>query len=775
MSFNKKIIVELIQKYYLKNDLSELTFSNKNKLVKFKKLNYKILDIFKFMNSIILSNDFLFSKTNTIVTVCKLIRNDKIVNYGFVYGNIDNKIVSNQLIVYSLSSISKDGEYKHRIANIDKLQSLFTHPIIIEIYDYLTNNFNNKEFDLDFSIYNLNKSNMYSNYKKLLLNKILLLKVYTLTWLTELYVKNKNNQLLNVEEVFFNTLATPKDIIFFKNIFDKNKLIITDFMNFIYYAEDTRLDLGQKLMPFNYTQLKNYGHLIHFQWKEMLINRIINNLIHNNISLSFSLFANWILISKSNKNLYNNTEIFKKIDYSDQIKNILNYLYLAKNNLLQINNVKLISKLEKKLHNIIEITQNNMLMSNVSLNFFSEYSGKTLFNHLNLILTGYNNKLLGDFTQDYNLFCKYIFDIIYSLYCLNLKGVIHGDLHLNNITMFLNSKVDTGSNVIYDLNSTFNNDIVNYINTYPNIYDTNKNNNFDSSDSSDNFNTDIGDLDNCFQFEHTGYFSCIIDYGRSFVLLKLIDENIIEKEKSTVRQTYIKNETKRIIAELNKIFPNFIKNNLHKLKFLLKNKNFNILFIYFTAYDTFTFITNLLIFLKKSSIIYKKNFNPKIIELLTKLSKKSYFYLEKILNEDNYSAKTTHQFPNYLLLNEFFSDFKSTTNNKKLDLNITHYFSIKNINRYYTINQIRTRNKKILNEYINHNDVTQDEINFVKKRFSKLLNFDSSNYTDLDVEKLINKEYYNIKSNVHILSSVKDNNLDLTYDVTTNSLNISNY
>ena len=81
-------------------------------------------------------------------------------------------------------------------------------------------------------------------------------------------------------------------------------------------------------------------------------------------------------------------------------------------------------------------------------------------------------------------------------------------------------------------------------------------------------------------------------------------------------KSFIKNEKKRIISELNKIFPNYIKNNYHKIKFLFKNTNFDTLFTYFSAYDTFTFITNLLIFIKKISINKNINVNEKIINLL---------------------------------------------------------------------------------------------------------------------------------------------------------------
>lgn len=785
IKFNNKNLLNELIKCYIINDITSLTYIHNNKYYKFKKLDYESLDTGKYINSLIISNDFMFSKTNTIITVCKAIRNENMLNFGFIYSNINNNTLIHNTVVLSLSLISKDGEYKHRMINFNIINEIFKIPLINKIYEYLNNNYKNKEFTLDYEIYNLNDKKIKNNYVNQNKNKILLLKLYTIIWITELYMNERNGDLLSIDENFFNILTSPKDIMYFQEIYKQNKDELDNIMPlFTYYNKNNRLQLGQKLLPFNYNQLKDYKHLIHFQWKELLINRIINNLIHNNISICFSLFIDWILISNSDKELYNNAEIFKKILHSDQIKNILQYLHFAKNNLLSLDNKqeknKLINKLEKKLNNLIELTQSNMLMSTVSLNFFSEYSGKTLFNYLNLTLKNKNNKLFGNILQDYDILCKYLFEIIYSLYCLNLKGIIHGDLHLNNITFNLNNIVENDTYVIYDLNNSFNNDILEYIKHYPNIYSNNlvidENINDDisnnNSNTSDNTNK-IGKLINCFQFKHTGYFPCIIDYGRSFLLLKLIDEDVIEKEKTSVRQKYIKNETKRIINELNKIFPNYIKNNMHKLKFLFKNKNFNILFIYFTAYDTFTFITNLLIFMKKSSLNFNIDINPKIISLLTALSKKSYSYLEQILNEDNYMSEKKHQFPNYLLLNEIFHNFKS--NDIKVNYTISHYYSINNINKYYSVNEIKKINKKILTNYINSSNIPNNEKTEIKKRFSSLLFNTNENLSELDVEKVINKEYYNIKSNIHVISSVINNPLDLTYDVTTNSLNISNY
>jgi hypothetical protein len=370
-------------------------------------------------------------------------------------------MLDNFYILLSLSSISKDGEYKHRLIKYKYIDDILKNPILKKAYDYIYKSFTNKEFELSFSIYNLNSKKIKKEYSKLLSNNIIILKSLAIVWYVENFMKVKNNKLLFVNEESFNLLCSPKDEIFFQNMFKEHKTEIFNSIPFIaYYSEDTRLEIGQKLLPFNYNQLKEYNHLIHFQWKELLINRIINSLIHNNISACFSLFIDWIFITDSDKKIYNNYEIYKKINYSDQIKNILNLLYVVKSNLIKLNNQfeknKIITKLEKKLQVIINETQSNILMSNVSLCFFSEYSGKTLFNHLTLLNNNYLNPLLGNLFTNFDLFNKYIFEIIYSLYSLNLKGIIHGDLHLNNITFSLTNKIDDNSYILYDLNNNFN-------------------------------------------------------------------------------------------------------------------------------------------------------------------------------------------------------------------------------------------------------------------------------------------------------------------------------
>lgn len=760
----KDILIKLFKEKYIKNinlldNYQSKHDNSKNIYYKFENFNYEKSHILKYIKLLIIDNDIQLSKTEMVCTVLKIIRNKKIINYAYIYGKIENNNVINKYIITSNSLISKDGEYKHRLITIDKIN--IENKMLDKYYKYIVQELKNKEFELICDVFNLKNKKNKKIYLNKLNNKQLFLKIYLISWIVEMYNIYTKNQPINMNELYNNIMFSNKDIEIFKKYYsDDLRKIIKEFISF---NSEYKIELGQKLIPFNYIQLKEYNNIIHFQWKELLINRIITNLIYNSNSTCFSIFVDWFLIQNSNKNLYDNIDIYKKILYSDKIKEILNYLYFAKNNLLELKSFnekeQLINSLLIKLKKIIKDSESGILMSNISLCYVSEYSGKTIYDYLYKLANINKEKCnVGNLYTDYNIFSKYLFEIIYSLYCLNLKGIIHGDLHLNNVTINSSQELCIDSHIIYDLNNNINDNIMDYILNYQeNKNDVKSKNNY---------------LDNSYIFKHYGGYPCIIDFSRSFLLINLIDEDIIEKEKNKIRNNFIKTEKKRIINELNKIFPNYIKNNAHKIKFLFKNKNYNILFIYFSAYDIFTFSTNLLIFMKKISINNNIKINDNILTLLSNISKKSYYYLEQIINENNYNiTDKTFQFPNYLLLKEFFSDFIVKKNDTKKE--IVNLFNLDNINKYQSLEMIKYRLKEDLNNFIK-NELNKEIINTLTNRFSNITYYDKNKVNELDIEKIINNEYYKIKSNLHIVTSSLNQSFDTTYDVTTNSISISN-
>ena len=427
-------------------------------------------------------------------------------------------------------------------------------------------------------------------------------------------------------------------------------------------------------------------------------------------------------------------------------------------------------------------------MSNISLCYLSEYSGRTIYDYYNKIKD--NDKIhknIGDLFTNFDLFQKYMFEIIYGLYCLNLRGVIHGDLHLNNVTLNKkNLNVKENSYVLYNISKSKNESFIKYINETENIKNESdeKINIIEDIENNKNMNKNINDnKDIKYLFHHTGTYPCIIDFSRSFILLKLVDENIIEKSKNTIRAKFIKNEQNRIMSELKKIFPNFVKNSAHKLKFLFKNKNFNILFIFFSAFDIFKFSSNLLIFINKFSMSNNIKVNEKITELLTNIAKKSYFFLEKIIDEESYTNKEKIEFPNFILLTEFFTSF--IINNDKLDkklksITIVDVFNIESINQNYSITEIineinenikieteKIKNKENIKQKNNITDIKSLDI--LLNKISNFINYSKQN-EDIEIEQLINTEYYNIKS--HLSQITTDN---FSTSTSSNEFSINNF
>ena len=136
--------------------------------------------------------------------------------------------------------------------------------------------------------------------------------------------------------------------------------------------------------------------------------------------------------------------------------------------------------------------------------------------------------------------------------------------------------------------------------------------------------------------------------------------------------------------------------------------------------------------------------------MLSNISKKSYYYLERIIDEDSYS-KTDIRFPNYEILLEFFIDNK-TSNTNIYNKRLVDIFSIYNISEKYSYEDIGDDILNTLNvEYKTNknNKYIMDGI------FEKISNFKNKKNTnaDLEIEQLINNEFYNIKS---FLSTMQD-------------------
>ena len=69
-----------------------------------------------------------------------------------------------------------------------------------------------------------------------------------------------------------------------------NENNIKEFIN-DFSKNDNNFEYSQKIVPFSFLEFGSPNNIIHTQWKELCINRKINNLLYNFVTLGFPIYV----------------------------------------------------------------------------------------------------------------------------------------------------------------------------------------------------------------------------------------------------------------------------------------------------------------------------------------------------------------------------------------------------------------------------------------------------------------------------------------------------
>lgn len=336
---------------------------------------------------------------------------------------------------------------------------------------------------------------------------------------------------------------------------------------------NTYIQCGYKMIPLNMREVQDPMKLRYKPWREYFVSAKINDLVVNSVSPTFPITLDWFYIRNSNKGLYDNKSQYDRMKHSELAKDILKILYeaqrgtyFASEDVLGIKKTtkqvkqwlnNKFKRLNSKIAEPINYSMEELIMSDITLAFASEYVGRTVADTLNLLQTRKPlNIILGLplAVKGYDHFAKYIFDIAYGLLCVNKRlGVIHGDLHLNNATIGAMYKYDSKINgrVVYVVRS-----------------------------------------DAQYVFPNNGYFGAVIDFSRGVINPDTAD--MFRDESLPRTQRLISDEDAFRTAEINALlnlylmlFPNK-KQQREELVVLFKN-NFEAVFKLLTCIDLFMF------------------------------------------------------------------------------------------------------------------------------------------------------------------------------------------
>lgn len=601
----------------------------------------------------------------------------------------------NEGVCCSGSMISKDGEYRSGLINwnitniiIKKDENL--HTIFKYIKDYLMNFIRNGEYILrtEYFFPNLSIRNKYYYETELVSNRRRM-DYFVITWYRFFYSYSNGILTAHINEEFKDVMTKyqKRHTEFFKSLwikFNENDLekLRYIFSEFI-LSEDLSLykknKFGQKLVPLSLLDVQNFFSLETSSWRELLINHRLTNLVLNNITNGFAINSKWFLLKFSDMGMFDNPKQKDRLNRSDLAIKILEVLNQAhfyskltveefKNTLNvlqseistpfsgQVNTdetkEKLISnemrEITKSIKNLVEYIKDNVIMSNVCLVMTNEFVGKTLYDSIFLTQSSKQYSKIVPYMfspHSYSYFRKYMFELCYNFYVLNTKaGVIHNDIHLNNITInsiFYTRKVDVK------------------IKSPKNIYIVDDHRQYI-------FDTDLHNL-------------CIIDFSRAIINPEFVNTfslnpfheyfNILQNKKKFSRLQY-----DTLLYYYTTLKPEFRTKEVYLFEMIENNPN--VFFKLFSVLDLFNITLKLIDFFSNADK-YNKKIHPASEALVLDINKLCDYYLtvtvNKLINLKTYEEVITMDHPLLKIIDEIFADELLIKNPDKIHHTIDIY------------------------------------------------------------------------------------------------------
>jgi hypothetical protein len=559
----------------------------------------------------------------------------------------------------SPSHISADGEYRSRYSAYRSLTAAkkeFSH-IWNDLELYITNVKDMRNWSTYANyFYPGNQENM--NIEFAIKNEMIPMTILIVSWFHTIYDEiiqmGKSHINPDFRDIFLN--HKKEDIVFIKSMITKHGSVVVDkfranvaHTSKRFYDVDTYMQCGYKMIPLNMQELRDPMKLRYKPWREYFVSSKINDLVINSVSPTFPITLDWFYIRNSRKGLYDNKSQYNRMKHSELAKNILDMLYnaqrgtyFASEDLLGINKTKKavktwinnkFKKLNDKIAEPINYSMVELITSDVTLSFASEYVGRTIADTINLLQTSKNlDNILGYplNVKGYDYFAKYIFDIAYGLLCCNKRlGIIHGDLHLNNATI----------GALYYL-------------TPEQVANKNKTNKvvYVISDKHQ------------YVFPNNGYFASVIDFSRSILhpdeTDKFRDESLPRTQKLIDDEGAFRNAEIRSLLNLYiLLFPN--KNRQRDELTVLFKKHFDAVFKLLTCIDLYMFTIRLTRLLSNLNI----DVSAKALTLVDKINRLAEEYIatdmNHLINEsDAYSQKIVDSpFPIETIISKCFPEY----------------------------------------------------------------------------------------------------------------------
>lgn len=354
------------------------------------------------------------------------------------------------------SMISKDGEYRTGLFNldgpllfIDKNQELYH-----KIEGFLREIIIKEKWNISYQLYGYSNNDIKYKEMKTLKGHIeqynIEMVLFICAWVIYQYRVENGTYITNINEDIHKLYGGTTHKKFYLDLKEKysKEIYALYSLSYLYYNRNDINEeqvkkpktyihkFGIKMIPLTYDDIGGIDNFSSRTWREIAINKVCSDLVLNNICMGLPLVGDWYYIHNIDEFLYDNKNIHIKMKDSNRAKHVLMDIYKAQQHIVSTTDDTVIKKIQQYLKSPIETVKENLSISETAVCFITEDVGRTFMNHFwtrdNKITIGWNDDMFG--RQD--IFKKYIFEWMYSLYCLNsIVGAFQGDLHLNNITL----------------------------------------------------------------------------------------------------------------------------------------------------------------------------------------------------------------------------------------------------------------------------------------------------------------------------------------------------
>jgi len=377
------------------------------------------------------------------------------------------------------------------------------------------------------------------------------------------------------------------------------------------------LKIGQKIQPLSSRDIEYYGDLTRPIWRELALNKIATDIVFNNISGSFSILTDWYMIPMIPQ-LFDNPAMKTLIEHSDKVEETLSSIINTADGYVNYT-------IMNALRDPINIIRQKMKLSGKALLTISEYVGYTWANIMKAYNLGTFDVRNGRFLHNGDLWAKYLFELLYALYCMNsIMNVIHGDLHLNNIT--------------------FHQAILTYSMRQKKFHE-------EFEDAMDYYDLTVDDTQikapNAaeYLFSTLGAHTAIIDFSRSIFRSDIIDDRQLLKDV--------------IMWQYESHFPSFFKKHATNIEVACIRHPVPMWYL-FTAFDVYNVLSKLELYCKELDL--KPSNECKVWTSTVKAAARTYLIdeMEKFITDKSTPAEVMKkQLPNRAIIASVFGEFEA--------------------------------------------------------------------------------------------------------------------